>query len=291
MNTNLQETQMNTRVPISTELPSTPFKPTFFRQVLGELLKFWKARSNIWLIAITLFVVLLFSYILFNELSKDDMVHTAGKVSSTAILTSIFPFCFITILTTATLLVTTEYSHNTMRQTVLAYPKRCSCVLTKLVAVFISALIIEAVSTLMVISIGYMFGIQPDFSDGQWWVLTMVLILPGCLAILSMSLGYLVRSSAGAISLTWLLFFIDSILIILPMDFMHKYVLPFMPGSLLNDVLRPVNDGFSDMFTLIESADHDFIGHTHPVLGFLCILVWSFGFLVLAMGRFRKSDI
>ncbi|WIK58500.1 hypothetical protein CJ184_004320 [Actinotignum urinale] len=287
MNTNPQETQMNTRVPISTELPSTPFKPTFFRQVLGELLKFWKARSNIWLITITLFVVLLFSYILF----KDVMVHTAGKVSSTAILTSIFPFCFITILTTATLLVTTEYSHNTMRQTVLAYPKRCSCVLTKLVAVFISALIIEAVSTLMVISIGYMFGIQPDFSDGQWWVLTMVLILPGCLAILSMSLGYLVRSSAGAISLTWLLFFIDSILIILPMDFMHKYVLPFMPGSLLNDVLRPVNDGFSDMFTLIESADHDFIGHTHPVLGFLCILVWSFGFLVLAMGRFRKSDI
>lgn len=131
------------------------------------------------------------------EGGSSDGADFAGLISGTAVVSSML------LGVVATLGITNEFSHNTIRPTFAALPDRTRALLAKpIVHVAVSLLV-----TVVIVIVGWVVGTaiaegtQELSDDGAMAALVGVVFLAIGLTLLGYGLGMLVRNSAAAICL------------------------------------------------------------------------------------------
>lgn len=198
------------------------YRPTFGRSLHSELMKLNTRSIQVTAaIGIILYGLIMWMLASSEYVEADPLVVTAGWPSMT-----IF---FIVIGTVA---VTSEYSHNTMRTTVLADPRRGRSFTAKLTAVTIVSLLLSAT----LIAIGYTLTriLKDGFNPGGEVIAaySIFCIIMVSIGVLSAAMGYLVRSTAGAISIMIGFMYLIDLVQIIPQEFFRKTVSQLIPSAL-----------------------------------------------------------
>lgn len=248
---------------------------SFARSYLSELKKL-KLRSMLITAALAIIMYNLVIWFVF-----DPEWATPGN--SQAIVGG-WTFQAIFMVVIGALTVTSEYSSNTMRTTSLSDPNRLRAFFAKILAVFTFSWVTMAISTavscaIMVIRLG---GLSMDGEDAR--VLAFYTLILALFAVFTTGLGYLVRSTAGTIVLSFGVLYMLDIFSLIPMDFFSKVFPQLTPGSVANKaILGPEED-----MTVFSGGD--------PIVTSYW-LAWAIflGYVVVAVAvgaiRYKKSDI
>ncbi|GAB3480454.1 ABC transporter permease [Amycolatopsis cihanbeyliensis] len=161
-----------------------------------ERIKLFTTRSPWWCALLTLLITIGFAALIAG--TTDSGV---GTVASTQFG---YSFGLAVIMVLAALAVTTEYRFGTIRTTFQAVPNRTSVLLAKAGVVGLLALVIGEIAAFG--SLGISMIIQPEAdmalnSTAEWINVVGIGPIYALTAIIGMSVGLLIRHSAGAISL------------------------------------------------------------------------------------------
>lgn len=203
-------------------------RPTFGRSFVSELKKL-----NLRAIFITILVGVLFQVATTLLMSNPEWSDGAGSEMLT------FGSQFISLYTIifGTLAVTTEYSHNTMRTTALADPNRTRSFAAKLSAVALLSIIF----VIVLLAIAWLIAtirlneFHP-MDQGIWPYFAMVAFLT-LVGLMSSGFGYILRSTAGTITLMAALMFIADLFSLLPIDFFREVYAQLTPYALMSKAI------------------------------------------------------
>lgn len=271
-----------------------------FRVVSAEFVKMFSLRSTRWLIGIAVAAMVGFAFIgaLSLQLLRDtaDLVQTSGNVSVAAdpemqailsgqgvhasIAGSGYQITLVLLGAVAVLAITAEFSSGAIRSTLLATPKRGQ--------LFLAKTIVVTVVTTVVMLLGLLishYAIWPQMADfqiaehfftaEQWWPHLVIILFTLSCTLLGLGLGFLVRSTAGAIVSLLI------IVMILPIVWM------FFPGELMADIggYLPVNLAG----TAIAPIQAEDFPSREAAIGLF--FAWSLVGLAAGGARFLKSDV
>lgn len=188
-------------------------------------------------------------------------------------------FLSLFIVPLAVLMVTNEYTHNTMRTTVLATPRRLTAFAAKLTAVFvfcgILVLLMQVADFLVAHAVADLGGIVEH--GGRSIAITWVVLTT--LALGAAGLAYLLRSTAGSIVSIIAVLNFASLLSLIPNETVQKYILPYLPNAVGNSAVATTTvDG-------LLSA-----GPSWPTAAVLWIL-YMVALVCAGMYRFTRTDI
>lgn len=203
---------------------ASQYRPVFGRTFLSEMRKL-----NTRAILITIVLALIFHGGLTFVIANPKWASDAGP----NIVTTLTTFLTLFTLLTGTLAVTSEYSHNTMRTTALADPIRTRSYFAKLAA----SGAVNALLAMTFVVVGMAIALIRIPGLDVWhygWrpfiAMFLFLVMTGWMAT---GFGYLLRSTAGTISvMVALLFFVD-LLTLVPRDFFRITLPQFMPLPLI----------------------------------------------------------
>lgn len=162
-----------------------------------ERIKLFSTRSPWWCMALTLGLMVGFAALI--SASADN----AGDLSVTVSQFG-FPFALAVILVLATLSVTTEYRFNTIKTTFQAVPSRTSALLAKTTVVALVSGILGVIAAFG--SLGVSMLLQPSAnlalnSEADWRQVAGTGLVTFFAAVIAVSVGILIRHTAGAVSL------------------------------------------------------------------------------------------
>ncbi|RIJ67012.1 hypothetical protein D1871_23385 [Nakamurella silvestris] len=163
-----------------------------------ERIKLFSTRSPYWCVALILIIGVGVS-ILFGATASDSSI----TLSNSQFWANLG---MMVAMVMAALAITTEYRFGTIRNSVLAVPKRGSVLAAKTIVVaLISAvmgLITSIIAYYLVLTIGGNHNGQMDIStSGDWRVLLGNTVIFALAAVIAVAVGTLVRQSAGAIAI------------------------------------------------------------------------------------------
>lgn len=265
---------MNTEEALATfagKFGASKHRPTFGRSFVSEVKKL-----NMRAIFITIVVGVVFQLGTTFLMANPDWADSANSdvVTFGAQFISLYTIIF------GTLAVTTEYSHNTMRTTALADPNRTRSYLSKLAAVAL----LSATYVLVMIAIGWLVATIrlnsfDAFDDGLRPYIAMVAILT-LVALMTAGFGYILRSTAGTITLMTGLVFLADLFTLLPLDFFRQTYAQLTPYALMGKAIGD-QDMVLSTFVMFDNrwiALAIFAGYTLVVL-------------VIGWVLYRKRDI
>ncbi|WP_366180453.1 ABC transporter permease subunit [Actinomyces timonensis] len=256
-------------------------KQTFVRALRSEWLKFRSLRSTWVTSAIAMIITVLFGVgitVAYGRASESDLA--TGAADNIAAGT---PFGQIAVAVLAALLITGEYASGQIRSTLTAIPHRPQVFAAKSLVTAVFAFLLGAVSILLTWAIstpligdhavsltdaeyaGYIWGAGLGFA---------------AIALMSLALGFIFRSTAGAISLAVVLLFIITIPFALLSERFEwaRNLSEALPG---NAVVA-----LTDPFARVRSWD-GFLTHWQAVL---VSCAWFIIPLIIAYALFSRRD-
>ena len=254
------------------------YHASFGRSVRSELRKLTVLRS-FWAVVISMIVI----YLLITGTAASAQRSITGdsmRVLDAAALTTGVSFVIIFSIVQGTLAVTNEYSSNTMRTTALSDPNRYRSYFAKLTAVGIAAGLANFVMILLS-AIIYMsiVGASWDFDNGNGRALIVFWLVLTTGAIMSTSLGYALRSTAGTITVIFLGLFVAPVIQIISTAWVQNTMINYLPLVALQASVRTTLVDTLGVFNLSWST---------------ALVTWL-GYVVVlgALGLFRytRSDV
>lgn len=271
-----------------------------FRLIRSEILKLTSLRSTWVLTIITIVLNGLIAFVMGDSAKSAIEYGWADPADLTSFaVTAPFQLSLLVAIAHGALIMTSEYNHNTMRQTILADPGRIRTYLAKtltvaafwfaleLLVLFISSVIMHVLMTsvephpeLGNIDIGIDFG-DSDFLLALIYTAMVVAIA----AVFAMSMGAVLRSGAGTMTFTY------GVYLILPLIFSiialsqewAEDVADYLPLDLSTGATMPRNPSAAVDF-LTNSAHTP--GTSLAYLLIYLIVVWTIGLVM-----FKRRDV
>ena len=182
---------------------------TLLRSVRAEWIKFWSLRSS-WITSfITIALTVLFGAGLTAILGRTEEYQDTAKDLITQGLT----FGQIVVAVLGALIITGEYSSGQIRSSLAAVPKRGQLLVSKAVVLAIVSFLLGSVSVFLSWAISKPFigehagSLTDSHYIGYIWGSGLVF---ATIALLALGLGFLLRSTAGTITVIVSLLFIIS---------------------------------------------------------------------------------
>ncbi|WP_291455943.1 ABC transporter permease subunit [Actinomyces sp. oral taxon 448] len=261
-------------------------KQNFFRATRSEWIKIRTLRST-WITS----MIAVFLTVLFGAGSAIAYAKTEGMSDSAAggLITGT-TFGEIVVAVLGALVITGEYSSGQIRSTLAAVPRRTRVFAAKSLVIAIWSFLLGVISLLLswLVAAPFMGDEAPSFSDTHivGFIWGTGLAFAG-IALLSLGMGYLVRSTAGAITVVVILLFIISIPLSLMAMKWHwaANVSSVMPSSVVQSVTDPFT--VSGQTTWADTNPSLFLTHTQAVLIFGA---WVLVPLIAGWFVFSKRD-
>ncbi|MDP9801247.1 ABC-2 type transport system permease protein [Arcanobacterium wilhelmae] len=155
----------------------------------------------------------------------------------------------LVMIVVGTLAVTSEYAHNTMRTTALSVAGRGHAYFAKATAVAVYAAVYAVVTAGTQIGVATArLGSQADFTATTWFTAGRFVGVLVCFALIALGLGYILRSTAGAIAVVMVFFIFGGMVALVPVEWIMKNIPQFMPQSvgtlaLANEAVPPLMGG------------------------------------------------
>jgi ABC-2 type transport system permease protein len=253
---------------------------SFPRVLRSEQIKLFTLRSTWWALATIVFVQLAVGSLMavsMVSIAGDDAVAGPGGA---AVGLQVATFgVFLAQLIAAVLgalAITGEYSTGMIRSTLAAAPGRLSTLFAKALVVgttlFVTGLVGAALTVAVTTPILAPAGLAVDGSAMA--PLTLSALYLALLSVLALTIGFLLRSGAGAIGASLALVLVAPIMVAM------------VPGDVARTIatILPSNAGQS-MFSTPMSG-----GALEPWQGFLVLLAWVVAGLVAAGAVLRRRD-
>lgn len=226
--------------------------PSFPRVLRSEFIKFRTLLSTLVLVGSTVLVMVGFAALnawgigQFSEASKTDPQAAAAFAAQGADLTSGIPtsgiaFAQLIMGSLAVLLMSSEFTTGMARSTFSAVPKRTPAFVAKLLVVTVCAFVVTVVSSFLAyvaaspILDNYGFDIDLGTDHSRRLLLVSGLYVAAVAAI-GMSLGTLLRNSAGGImSLVGLFFVVPIAFQLIPGEFFEE-ARKYLPDNLFERI-------------------------------------------------------
>ena len=182
---------------------------TFGGILRSEWIKLRSLRSTIWcysiLVAITFGLGLLFAAALTSQADGMPLNHDAQQAFVVQVATLSISLSQLVVVVLGALVITGEYGTGMIRSTFAAVPSRVPAVVAKALvfgaATFVVGLVSVVGSAVLAAPILAAGGIQADFTDtGLWLALIGAAGYLALIGFLALSIGTLIRNSAGAIA-------------------------------------------------------------------------------------------
>ena len=210
-----------------------------------ERIKLFTTRSPLWCTLAALAVTIGFAALLAGVDTEN-----LPTIASTQFGMN---FGLMVIMVMATLAITTEYRFGTIRATFQAVPNRSATLLAKTTVVALFSGIVGLLAAFGAVGISKLIQSGADLSINtpfEWRATAGVGLVYALSAIIAVSVGILIRHSAGAVSLTLIyVLLVESLVALIPKvgdDIQH-----WMPFYVVNNFLtgdpditnRPINQG------------------------------------------------
>ena len=189
--------------------PRIQGRQTILRSVHAEWIKFWSLRST-WITSfITIALTVLFGAGLTAALGQSEHYQDTAKNMITSGLT----FGQVVVAVLGALIITGEYSSGQIRSSLTAIPHRGRLLLAKAVVLSVVAFLLGSVSVFLSWAISKPFigehagSLTDSHYIGYIWGSGLVF---ATIALLALGLGFLLRSTAGTITVIVSLLFIIS---------------------------------------------------------------------------------
>lgn len=205
---------------------TSPYRLSFGHVLRSEWIKFRTLRSTWWTLGITVVVMvgfsLMFAAVMSSMQSAGATPEEAGMGSADGVgitvITVGYTFAQLAVAVLGALTVTGEYSTGMIRSTLSAVPSRLPALAAKMIVVGV----VTAVTTVVAVGLSWLVtypilsgkDMTVDFSsaDDQRALIGVVLYLT-TVALFSVAVGVLLRSSAGAIFTLVAVFFVLSMVL------------------------------------------------------------------------------
>jgi ABC-type transport system involved in multi-copper enzyme maturation permease subunit len=265
--------------------PGAPVRRVTFSEAMdSEFAKIRSVRSTWWTLLISLVVSVGISFLIaaltsanWNSLTPADR----ASMDMSAVVSGVY-FGVLVTGVLGTLVVSTEYSTGMMRTALSAFPRRGTLFAAKAVVLAVVVLLLGLVIAFASYGLAEPFYSRHgvDLSLSRAANVRALLAVPVYLtlvALMGLSLGFLLRHTAAAISSLVGLMFVIPI------------ITNFLPGSAGKNInkIMPSNAG-SAMMTTHQAVNGT--PHLSALAGFLTLLIWTAVLLVPAVLLFRKRD-
>jgi ABC-2 type transport system permease protein len=260
--------------------------PGFGSTLASEWTKLRSVRST-WIIvglAITLSVgfsalIAFVQGVTFDDWGPNEQAVFDPLLNSTSGLL----FGLILLITFGVIAVTSDYSSGTIRTTFIATPKRLRILGAKAIIIGLIGIIISAITMPAMVFVSQMifgaYGMETvSASDEGVMRLIIVYIFAGGLiyTLIPMAIGFILRGTASAITLSIGLFFLPWMLAPLLPSWVQENIIRFLP-DLAMDSLGGVTATTSNMYLSQGPA-------------IVTISAWLIGMLVLASVMLTRKD-
>ena len=185
-------------------------RQTLLRSIAAEWLKFWTLRST-WVTSfVAVALIVLFSAGTAIGFAQSEKLHEVAKEMITFGLT----FGRIVVAVLGALIITGEYASGQIRSSLAAVPRRGRLLLSKAVVLSVVAFLLGSGSVLLSWAISKPFLGEHAGSLTDWdysaYILGSGLDCVG-IALMALGIGFLLRSTAGAITMIVSLLFVADI--------------------------------------------------------------------------------
>lgn len=266
--------------------PRTAGKQTFWRAVQAEWIKVWSLRSTWITSAITIAITVLIGAGIAIAYAQTENLSTTAK----DMVASGSSFGQIVVAVLGALIVTGEYSSGQIRSSLAAVPRRGRLFAAKALVTSLVAFLLGMVSVLTswAVSAPFMKGHAGSLTDMEYlgYVWGTGLSFVG-IALMALGLGYILRSTAGSITVVTVLMFVINI----PMQLMSmKWD---WAGNALGLLPSTSSGAVADPFSLIHTWGSTTPGAANFLEHWQAALVFSaWAIIPLAVGLlvFSRRD-
>ena len=258
-------------------------RQTLLRSVRAEWIKFWSLRST-WITSfITIALTVLFGAGLTSVLGRTEEYQDTAKNLITQGLT----FGQVVVAVLGALIITGEYSSGQIRSSLAAVPKRGRLLLSKAVVLAVVSFILGSVSVFLSWAISKPFlgehagSLTDAHYAGYIWGSGLAYAV---IALMTLGIGFLLRSTAGAITVIVSLLFVVAVPLQLAAskwEWINKVI-----GCLPSTVSSAVSDPFQNA-TQWGGDGVQFLSHGQAIAVFVA---WALVPLIAAWVVFSRRD-
>ena len=258
-------------------------RQTILRSARSEWIKFWTLRST-WITSfIAIALTVLFGAGLAASLGQSEEYQDKAM----NLITSGLTFGQIVVAVLGALIITGEYSSGQIRSSLAAVPRRGRLLLSKAVVLSVSSFLLGSVSVFLSWAISKPFlgehagSLTDSHYFGHIWGSGLVFV---GIALMTLGIGFLLRSTAGAITVVVSLLFVITIPLQLAAskwEWINKVI-----GCLPSTVSEAVSDPFQRT-TEWGAQGVQFLSHGQAVAVFAA---WALVPLIIAWFVFSRRD-
>ena len=258
-------------------------RQTILRSARSEWIKFWTLRST-WITSfIAIALTVLFGAGLAAALGQSEEYQDRAM----NLITSGLTFGQIVVAVLGALIITGEYSSGQIRSSLAAVPRRGRLLLSKAVVLSVSSFLLGSVSIFLSWAISKPFlgehagSLTDSHYFGHIWGSGLVFV---GIALMTLGIGFLLRSTAGAITVVVSLLFVITIPLQLAAskwEWINKVI-----GCLPSTVSEAVSDPFQRT-TEWGAQGAQFLSHGQAVAVFAA---WALVPLIIAWFVFSRRD-
>ena len=258
-------------------------RQTILRSARSEWIKFWTLRST-WITSfIAIALTVLFGAGLAASLGQSEEYQDKAM----NLITSGLTFGQIVVAVLGALIITGEYSSGQIRSSLAAVPRRGRLLRSKAVVLSVSSFLLGSVSIFLSWAISKPFlgehagSLTDSHYFGHIWGSGLVFV---GIALMTLGLGFLLRSTAGAITVVVSLLFVITIPLQLAAskwEWINKVI-----GCLPSTVSESVSDPFQRT-TEWGAQGVQFLSHGQAVAVFAA---WALVPLIIAWFVFSRRD-
>ena len=258
-------------------------RQTLLRSVRAEWIKFWSLRST-WITSfITIALTVLFGAGLTAVLGRTEEYQDVAKDFITSGLT----FGQVVVAVLGALIITGEYSSGQIRSSLAAVPKRGQLLVSKAVVLAIVSFLLGSVSVFLSWAISKPFigehagSLTDSHYIGYIWGSGLAYAV---IALMTLGIGFLLRSTAGAITVIVSLLFVVAAPLQLAAskwEWINKVI-----GCLPSTVSSAVSDPFQNA-TQWGGDGVQFLSHGQAIAVFVA---WALVPLIAAWVVFSRRD-
>ena len=258
-------------------------RQTILRSARSEWIKFWTLRST-WITSfIAIALTVLFGAGLAAALGQSEEYQDRAM----NLITSGLTFGQIVVAVLGALIITGEYSSGQIRSSLAAVPRRGRLLLSKAVVLSVSSFLLGSVSVFLSWAISKPFlgehagSLTDSHYFGHIWGSGLVFV---GIALMTLGIGFLLRSTAGAITVVVSLLFVITIPLQLAAskwEWINKVI-----GCLPSTVSSAVSDPFQNA-TQWGGDGVQFLSHGQAIAVFIA---WALVPLIAAWVVFSRRD-
>ena len=258
-------------------------RQTILRSARSEWIKFWTLRST-W---ITSFIAIALTVLFGAGLAASLGQSEEYRDKAMNLITSGLTFGQIVVAVLGALIITGEYSSGQIRSSLAAVPRRGRLLLSKAVVLSVSSFLLGSVSIFLSWAISKPFlgehagSLTDSHYFGHIWGSGLVFV---GIALMTLGIGFLLRSTAGAITVVVSLLFVITIPLQLAAskwEWINKVI-----GCLPSTVSEAVSDPFQRT-TEWGAQGVQFLSHGQAVAVFAA---WALVPLIIAWFVFSRRD-